>query len=99
MIADKIGSKKILMIACADITIWSIALAVQKNIVLLIVFRTLKGLGMGVITSIAPMYIAELAPTKRRGALGSIYQFFVTVGITLDYVLNLAFHNVKDGWR
>lgn len=85
--------------AGVDIIIFSIALAIQKNVALLIVFRTLKGLGLGLINSAAPLYIAEQAPTKRRGALGSIYQFCITIGITIDYVLNLAFHYVNSGWR
>jgi SP family sugar:H+ symporter-like MFS transporter len=58
---------------------------------LLIVFRVIGGIGVGVASVIAPAYIAEIAPARSRGRLGSIQQLAIVLGIfvalLIDYVL------------
>ena len=61
---------------------------------LLIVFRIIGGIGVGVASVIAPAYIAEIAPARIRGRLGSLQQLAIVLGIFLallvDYVLAQA---------
>ncbi|KAL7934980.1 general substrate transporter [Trichoderma chlorosporum] len=47
--------------------------------------RTISGIGAGVATVIIPMYSAEMAPKEIRGQLGSLFQFFFTLGVAVSY--------------
>jgi len=60
----------------------------------LLVARFVTGLGAGLATVVTPCYIAEISPAARRGALGSLYQLFCTLGILAAYGLGGVFH-----WR
>ena len=82
----------IMILACA-------VLVLQKNINVLIVFRVVKGLGLGFIASAGPMYMGEMSTPERRGSVVSTYQLFITFGILFDYVINYLFHDITDGWR
>ncbi|CAK7221314.1 hypothetical protein SEUCBS140593_004529 [Sporothrix eucalyptigena] len=47
--------------------------------------RVISGVGVGVATVIVPMYTAEMAPKEIRGKLGSLFQFFFTLGVMTSY--------------
>ncbi|KAL9485225.1 hypothetical protein ACSS6W_004014 [Trichoderma asperelloides] len=47
--------------------------------------RTISGIGAGIATVIIPMYSAEMAPKEIRGQLGSLFQFFFTLGVAVSY--------------
>ncbi|KAM0259867.1 hypothetical protein ACHAQJ_003111 [Trichoderma viride] len=57
----------------------------QHGIVTWYVGRTISGIGAGVATVIIPMYSAEMAPKEIRGQLGSLFQFFFTLGVAVSY--------------
>jgi len=55
---------------------------------------------------LAPMYIAEVAPSDKRGMLVTIYQLAIVLGINLIYFVNLMIAgsgtdtwNIESGWR
>lgn len=47
--------------------------------------RTISGVGVGIATVIIPMYSAEMSPKEIRGQLGSMFQFFFTLGVMTSY--------------
>lgn len=47
--------------------------------------RVISGVGVGMSTVIVPMYTAEMAPKEIRGKLGSLFQFFFTLGVMCSY--------------
>ncbi|KAI1798726.1 putative MFS sugar transporter [Daldinia bambusicola] len=49
------------------------------------VARVISGIGVGMATVIIPMYSAEMAPKHIRGQLGSMFQFFFTLGVMTSY--------------
>ncbi|EPS62514.1 hypothetical protein M569_12276, partial [Genlisea aurea] len=51
--------------------------------------RLLEGFGVGIISYTVPIYIAEIAPQDLRGALGSVNQLSVTIGILISYLIGL----------
>uniref|UniRef100_A0A0A9E966 Major facilitator superfamily (MFS) profile domain-containing protein n=1 Tax=Arundo donax TaxID=35708 RepID=A0A0A9E966_ARUDO len=51
--------------------------------------RLLEGFGVGVISYTVPVYIAEISPQNMRGALGSLNQLSVTLGILVAYLLGM----------
>lgn len=55
---------------------------------LLISFRILAGIGVGVTSNISPLYISEISPAKKRGRLVTFYQLAITIGIVFAYMSN-----------
>lgn len=74
-----IGRKYSLIISAVlfSISAWGSGLPefMPQSVTLLVVFRLLGGLGIGIASMNAPTYIAEIAPAKIRGRLVSYYQF------------------------
>ena len=58
-------------------------------------FASFVGLGVGMASMTAPLYISEASPAKIRGALVSINAFLITGGQFLSYLVNLAFTKVR----
>ncbi|RSL73429.1 hypothetical protein CEP53_000786 [Fusarium sp. AF-6] len=52
--------------------------------------RVISGLGVGIATVIIPMFSAEMAPKAIRGQLGSMFQFFFTLGVFTSYWIDYA---------
>lgn len=55
-----------------------------------LIFRFIGGLGVGGASVLAPIYIAEISPAKKRGFLVALAQFNIVLGILLAYVSNYA---------
>ncbi|CDP07507.1 unnamed protein product [Coffea canephora] len=88
-IADYIGRKGSLMIAAIPNIIGWLAISFARDASFLYMGRLLEGFGVGIISYTVPVYIAEIAPQNMRGALGSVNQLSVTIGIMLAYLLGL----------
>ncbi|KAJ7944280.1 Sugar transporter ERD6-like [Quillaja saponaria] len=88
-IAEYIGRKGSLMIAAIPNIIGWLAISFAKDSSFLFMGRLLEGFGVGIISYVVPVYIAEIAPRNLRGGLGSVNQLSVTIGIMLAYLLGL----------
>ncbi|RUS22819.1 general substrate transporter [Endogone sp. FLAS-F59071] len=60
------------------------------NLNLLISGRFFAGVGIGASSMLVPMYIAEIAPRKLRGRLGTLWQFLIVLGICISYWIDYA---------
>jgi MFS family permease len=60
--------------------------------------RFLLGLGVGLASMIVPLYIAEMAPLARQGALVSLNQLMIIIGILVSYIVGVIFTPI-EGWR
>ncbi len=89
-LADRFGRKSLLVVDAAIYAIGALLSAFTPNAAVLLVARTLIGLGIGADSAIATAYIAEYAPRGRRGALGMLQQWMITVGILLSYLIALV---------
>ncbi|EMS65904.1 putative polyol transporter 4 [Triticum urartu] len=61
--------------------------------------RLLAGIGIGFGLMVAPVYISEISPAALRGSLASLPEIFISFGILLGYVSNLAFAGLPDHGR
>ncbi|KPM38817.1 hypothetical protein AK830_g7752 [Neonectria ditissima] len=65
--------------------------------------RTIAGVGVGIATVIIPMYSSEMAPKEIRGRLGSMFQFFFTLGVFtsywIDYAVAKHMESTTTQWR
>ncbi|MGE4373914.1 MAG: sugar porter family MFS transporter [Xanthobacter sp.] len=73
------------LLSSATLAIWMLSLA-----------RLILGFAVGIAALVAPLYISESAPPKKRGMLVSIYQLAITLGILGAY---LASYGFSDSWR
>ena len=88
LISDRLGRKSALYIAAVLFAVGAVGSALATNIGIFNVFRILGGVGVGLASLASPMYIAEIAPPKRRGALGLMYQLAITVGALMATVVS-----------
>ena len=92
---DRFGRKPAIVAADAVFAVGAILMAAAPNVEMLIAGRILVGLGVGVASMTAPLYIAEASPAKIRGALVTMNVLFITGGQFLSYCTNLAFTKVS----
>lgn len=87
-LSDRLGRRPVLRLAAALFALSAIASAVAPTFATLVVARMLGGLGVGAALIIAPMYIAEMAPSDKRGRLVSFNQLNIVVGISVAFFSN-----------
>jgi MFS transporter, SP family, arabinose:H+ symporter len=74
--------------------------ALSPEIYSFMLFRFIGGLGVGISTVAAPMFIAEIAPPKFRGRLTGMFQFNIVFGILMAYFSNsLIRGSGLNDWR
>lgn len=105
-VSDSFGRKKALLLAGLLFTVGSILSALPNNITYFVLARMVGGLGIGISSVQAPLYIAEISPARLRGRLVSLNQLAVVTGIFAVYFVDLAVSNSGDvawnvsmGWR
>lgn len=79
--------------------LWCIGAAIQcssQNRAQLIIGRLISGLGIGFGSSVSPVYGSEMAPRKIRGFIGGLFQFSVTFGIFIMFLIGFGMSHV-DG--
>lgn len=73
-----------------------------KWLAALLVGRLYLGVGMGLNSSIVPIYVAECSPAINRGAMLMLWQTFIALGVCLGSVFNRAFVEISNqsiAWR
>ncbi|CAH9062213.1 unnamed protein product [Cuscuta epithymum] len=98
-INDAYGRKKATLSADVVFTMGAIVMAAAPGPYVLILGRLLVGLGVGVASVTAPVYIAEASPSEIRGGLVSTNVLMITGGQFLSYLVNLAFTEIPGTWR
>ena len=106
VLSDGIGRKKTLLLSALLFLISAIGTALAEVFAMFVAFRLLGGMGVGIASMTAPMYIAEVSPAHVRGSMVSIYQLAIVIGIQVVYFANyfIAGHgteawNEAVGWR
>ena len=108
--ADKYGRKPLLMLSALLFTISAIATGLFNDFTLFNIARFIGGVGIGVASSLAPMYIAEVSPADIRGRMVSLNQMTIVLGILSAQIVNMLLArdttvvesqtwNIDWGWR
>ena len=106
----KIGRKWSLIISAVlfSVSAWSSGLPemLPETVTMLVVFRIIGGLGIGIASMNAPMYIAEIAPSNIRGKMVTYYQLAIVVGFFVVFLATYFIgnslteaQNLEFGWR
>lgn len=98
--ADRFGRKPTLLWIGVLYIVSAIGSAMAPDVQTFIAARFLGGIGIGVSTVVAPMYIAEIAPPADRGRLAGMFQFNIVFGIVVAFLSNALLANIGDNaWR
>ena len=98
-LSDSYGRKKVLLLSAILFTVSATGCMLAQNDTILISFRLVGGLGIGVASMVSPLYISEFSPAHLRGRMVALYQLAITVGILCAYfsnawLLNISTHSV-----
>lgn len=89
VLSDKYGRKALLLLSAGIFLVSSAGIAFAGSMDMFVVWRILGGVGIGLASNVSPMYIAEIAPSERRGMLVAINQLTIVVGVLLAQVVNM----------
>jgi MFS transporter, SP family, arabinose:H+ symporter len=102
-LSDRIGRKPALLIAAILFIASSLLTALANGITVFIIGRIVAGVAVGVAIIVAPVYIAEVAPAKKRGWLVSFNQLLIVIGLSAAYFSNYfilkAINDPLTNWR
>jgi sugar porter (SP) family MFS transporter len=99
---DRYGSRNMLRLIAALYLVSAVGCALSWNLVSFVLCRFLTGIAIGGSSVLAPVYLSEIAPAKRRGALVGLFQVNIVVGILLAYASNFCVQQLfagPDAWR
>jgi len=98
--ADRFGRKATLLWIGVLYFLGAVGSGLAPNVTIFITSRVIGGLGIGISTVVAPMYISEIAPPKHRGRLAGMFQFNIVFGILIAYVSNALLAGIgANAWR
>lgn len=97
---DHLGRKQTLLgvgILYIVSAVWS---SLATDVYSFIIARAIGGVGIGISTVAAPLYISEIAPAGRRGRLAGMFQFNIVFGIVIAYLSNACLAGTgENAWR
>ncbi|SHG67786.1 sugar porter family MFS transporter [Flagellimonas flava] len=96
-----LGRKRTLFWVGVFFLVSALGCAVAPEPYLFSFFRFIGGVGVGVSSVAAPIYISEITTSDNRGKLGGLYQFWLVFGILVAFISNWALKGFDGGndWR
>jgi sugar porter (SP) family MFS transporter len=99
---DRYGSRDMLRVIGLLYLISALGCALAWNLTSFVACRFLAGIAIGGSSVLAPVYLAEIAPADRRGAIVGLFQLNIVIGILLAYGSNFFVARLiaaPDVWR
>lgn len=98
-LSDRFGRRPVLLITSVIFVAGALVSAIAWSVPALLAGRILVGAAIGVASMLTPLYLSEIAPPEKRGAIVTINQFYITFGIVLSYGVGFLLSHAGDGWR
>ena len=98
-LTDRFGRKPVIMAMAALFALGSMLSGAALDVWLLMAARFILGIAIGVASMLTPLYLSEMAPADKRGAVVSLNQFCITLGILASYLVDFALADVTGSWR
>jgi MFS transporter, SP family, arabinose:H+ symporter len=98
---DRWGRKKTLLSIGVLYVLSALGCGFANGVGMFIAARFIGGLGIGISTVAAPLYISEIAPPAYRGRLAGMFQFNIVFGIVIAFASNAIIARVggEGAWR
>ena len=100
--SDRYGRRKILFVLALLYLGSAIGSAMAENWYMFLIYRFIGGIGVGGSSVVAPIYIAEISPARKRGRMVAVVQFNVVTGMLIAYMSNYLISTLNLGdveWR
>lgn len=104
--SDRFGRRRVLFFCALLYALSAVLSAIPQTLGQFVAARFLSGIAIGVSSMICPVYIAEIAPARWRGRLGTLFQLGIVTGIFLTLFINQWIQKCGDaewnaawGWR
>lgn len=97
-LSDLWGRRPVLLATGIGFGVFSVWTGLSTGLATFVIARFFVGCCIGVASLVTPLYISEMSPAKIRGALVSLNQLAITVGIGVAYIVDYALSGAKD-WR
>ena len=88
VLGDRFGRKPNLLVSAVFLFVSALYSCIPPNFTILILARWIGGVGVGMASVLAPLYISEFAPPRSRGRLVAFYQLSIVIGILLASLSN-----------
>ena len=88
-LGDRFGRKPMLMVCALVFALSGLGSALAPTLVAYTWSRLLGGMGIGAVSVLSPLYIAEISPERSRGRFVSLYQLAIVVGILVSFFVNM----------
>ncbi|MGD0433106.1 MAG: sugar porter family MFS transporter [Acetobacteraceae bacterium] len=98
-LSDRFGRRPVILVTALVFVIGALLSAAATAVWILLVGRLLIGVAIGVASMLTPLYLAEISPAASRGAVTSLNQLCITLGILVSYLVGYAFAETAEGWR
>ena len=89
LLSDKLGRKRLLIFSGFLFGLSALGTALAGSFFAFNAYRLIGGIAMGAALNLSPMYIAEIAPADKRGALVTINQLMIMIGVLTAQIVNL----------
>jgi sugar porter (SP) family MFS transporter len=91
--ADRFGRKKMMTVTSLLFVIAAIGSGIAGSFMQLVIYRFIGGIAIGMASTLAPIYISEIAPPAFRGRLGMLQQLAIVIGILIAFISNYFIAN------
>jgi MFS transporter, SP family, galactose:H+ symporter len=98
-LSDRFGRRRVILAAALLFIVGAVLSALASGLGALLGGRFLVGLAIGTASMLTPLYLAEIAPARDRGAVVSLNQLCITIGILVSYLVGFGLAGIVGGWR
>jgi len=96
--ADRLGRRRTLIVSTVLFMLSAIGCAVASGLWELLLWRFVGGMGVGLASTVSPMYIAEVAPARLRGRLVVVNQLAIVIGLSMSVLVTYGL-SFGGHWR
>ncbi|KAJ5815392.1 MFS monosaccharide transporter [Penicillium riverlandense] len=97
-IADRISRRYSILVAVAVFTLGSVLQTAAVDYSMLTVARLIGGIGIGMLSMVAPLYISEISPPECRGTLLVLEEFCIVLGIVIAFWITFGTRYMAGEW-
>ncbi len=98
-VSDRFGRRWVIFATAILFIAAAVISALAVDLWMLLFGRLLVGVAIGIASMLTPLYLAEISPAGSRGAVTSLNQLFITIGILVSYLVGYALSHGGEGWR
>ncbi|XP_048491234.1 probable plastidic glucose transporter 2 isoform X3 [Beta vulgaris subsp. vulgaris] len=98
-IADGFGRRRAFQLSGLPMILGAVMSAMAKTLQGMLLGRLIVGFGMGLGSSVAALYVAEISPAFVRGTYGSFIQIATCLGLMAALVVGIPSKDIMEWWR